>query len=410
MCSEPETRRARRRSPAAAALALALAGAAALGVAGCGKKGDPEPPLRSVPQTTDRLTVMQRHLELVLELPYPKTTAAGLALPGLDRLEVWEVRRPAAGTLPLAAGEPADAGGEAAEAAGGAGAEAATPAGGEAAQTAEAEPAPGTDAPPPLDPRQFSAAATLRASLSGAMLSDAVVGERIVVRLPLPAEIGAPETYYLAVRTVAGGEDRSELSNQAVIVPRPPPAAPRGLAAEGGPGGVRLSWQGDGPATIGYDVYRRGAQERLFLDPIARLDAGATTYFDEGARFGESYIYAVTAVAARTPTIESAVASTVEVDYRDRFAPAPPAGLVALVEEGRVRLAWEAAEAADLAGYRVSRAVAGGAFQPVGPALVTASEWVDEQVLAGTVYTWRVVSVDAEGNGSEPAEVTAEAR
>jgi hypothetical protein len=414
MCSDPHTRRARRGSPAALALALALAGAAALGLAGCGKKGDPEPPLRSVPQTTDRLTVMQRHLDLVLELPYPKTTAAGLALPGLDRLEVWEARRPAAGTLPLAEGEPAAEGGEEgeveAEAAEGASAESEAPAGGEAVQTAEAELATGTAAPPPLDPRQFEAAATLRASLSGAMLSDAVVGERIVVRLPLPAELGAPETYYLAVRTVAGGEDRSEVSNQAVIVPRPPPPAPRGLAAEAGPGGVRLSWQGDGPATTGYDVYRRGAQERLFLDPIARLDAGATTYFDEGARFGESYIYAVTAVAARTPTIESAVASTVEVDYRDRFAPAPPAGLVALVEEGRVRLAWEAAEAADLAGYRVSRAVAGGAFQPVGPALVTASEWVDEQVLAGTAYTWRVVSVDAEGNGSEPAEVTAEAR
>jgi fibronectin type 3 domain-containing protein len=238
-----------------------------------------------------------------------------------------------------------------------------------------------------------------------------VVGDRIVISLPLAATFPeVPEAHYLAVRTVAGGDDRSEMSNQAVIVPRPPPPAPQGLTAEAGPGGVRLAWQPDGPAVIGYDVYRRGAQERTFLDPIGRLDAGASGYFDETARFGERYIYAVTAVAARQPAIASAIGSTVEVDYRDRFPPAAPGGLVALVEEGRVRLAWEAAQAADLAGYRVTRASGGGAFQPVAAALVTASEWVDESVAAGTTYTWRVESVDQAGNASPPAEVTAEAR
>ena len=348
---------------AAIVVAVALAG----GLAACGKKGDPSPPLRYVPQTTEALTVSQRHLDLVLELPYPKTTAAGLALPGLDRVEVWEVRRQA--------------------------------------------PAAETAAPPPLDPREFAGAATLRTELAGAALSAAIVGERLVIPLPLAATFPAvPEALYLAVRTVSAGDDRSEMSNQAVIVPRVPPPAPRGLSAEAGPGGVRLSWQPDGAAVIGYDVYRRGAQERIFLDPIARLGADATDYFDETARFGERYIYAVTAVAAREPSIASAVGSTVEVDYRDRFAPAAPGGLVALVEEGRVRLVWEAAQDADLAGYRVSRASGGGDFRPLGDGPVTGSEWVDESVSAGTTYTWRVVSVDHEGNASDPAEVTALAR
>jgi hypothetical protein len=359
------------RRAAAVVVAVALAG----GLAACGKKGDPSPPLRFVPQTTEALAVSQRHLDLLLELPYPKTTAAGMALPGLDRVEVWEVRRLA----PRATGEEA-------------GAAAAT-------------------APPPLDPREFAAAATLRTEIAGPELAQVIVGERIVVPLPLPATFPpVPEALYLAVRTVAAGEDRSEMSNQAVIVPRVPPPAPRALTAEAAPGGVRLAWQGDGPAVIGYDVYRRGAQERAFLDPIARLDAGAADYFDETARFGERYIYAVTAVAAREPSIASAVGSTVEVDYRDRFPPAAPGGLVALVEEGRVRLVWEAAQAADLAGYRVSRSSGGGPFQPVAGELVTGSEWVDESVAAGTTYTWRVASVDSDGNASPPAEITAEAR
>lgn len=378
---------------AAVVVAVALAG----GLAACGKKGDPSPPLRYVPQTTQALTVSQRHLDLVLELPYPKTTAAGMALPGLDRIEVWEVRRPAAGALGGARRDDAAEPG-AAEPPGAEGTES-----GAAAETASG--------PPPLDPREFAGAATLRTQIAGPALSAVVVGERIVIPLPLAATFPeVPEALYLAVRTVSAGDDRSEMSNQAVIVPRVPPAAPQGLAAEAGPGGVRLSWQADGPTVIGYDVYRRGAQERTFLDPIARLDAGAGGYFDDSARFGERYIYAVTAVAAREPVIASAVGSTVEVDYRDRFPPAAPAGLVALVEEGRVRLVWEAAQAADLAGYRVSRASGGGPARPVGDGLMTGSEWVDESVSAGTTYTWQVVSVDGEGNASSPAEVTAEAR
>lgn len=436
MCSErsasPAPRGAGRRRLAPgghvllAALAALTALAAAGGLAACGKKGDPAPPLRFVPQTTDALTVAQRHLELVLELPYPKTTAAGMALPGLDRIEVWEARRPVPPAGPgagaaqgetAAVAEAGAAGDEAGDAT-----EAAEPAPSDEADGADeldGEPPPPTappaapaspTPPPPLDPRQFVALAELRTELAGAALSAAVIGERIVIPLPLGADFPTiPEARYLAVRTVAAGEDRSEFSNQAVIVPRPPPAAPRGLAAEAGPGGVRLVWQGDGPAVIGYDVFRRGAQERTFLDPLARVDAAATEYFDDTARFGERYIYGVTAVAAREPTIASAVGSTVEVDYRDRFPPAAPAGLVALVEEGRVRLVWEAAEAADLAGYRVSRAAGGEGFTPVGD-LVTAAEWVDESVTPGTVYTWRVVSVDASGNRSEAAEVTAEAR
>jgi hypothetical protein len=83
---------------------------------------------------------------------------------------------------------------------------------------------------------------------------------------------------------------------------------------------------------------------------------------------------------------------------------------VALVEEGRVRLVWEAAGAADLAGYRVVRSIAGGTFAPVGGGLIRGGEWIDEAVTAGTIYTWRVSSVDADGNESTAAEVTAEAR
>jgi hypothetical protein len=87
-----------------------------------------------------------------------------------------------------------------------------------------------------------------------------------------------------------------------------------------------------------------------------------------------------------------------------------PAGLVALVEEGRVRLVWEVVPASDLAGYRVTRASGADEGEPLGDGLVTAAEWVDEEAAPDITYTWRVQAVDEVGNVSAPAEVTATAR
>jgi hypothetical protein len=269
----------------------------------------------------------------------------------------------------------------------------------------------GAPALAPLDPQEHAAAATLRAAIEEPALGGFVVGDRLVITLPLATPFPAvAEARYLAVRTVVGEGDRSELSNQAVIVPRPPPPPPGGLTVEPRDEGIALAWQGDGPGVAGYHVYRRLAAERVWGPPLARVEAARTDHLDATAAFGQRYIYAVTAVAATAPVVESAIAEPREVEYRDLFAPAPPAGLVALVEEGRVRLVWEAVRAADLAGYRILRRAGAGDFEPLGAGLITASERVDETVAPGVTYTWRVVAVDDDGNASPPAEVTASAR
>src|SRR5690606_11460850 len=69
-------------------LSLALLVAA---LAACGKKGDPRPPILLVPAPTTDLTVTQRGDQLLLELAYPQTTAAGTPLPGLGGVTVWEL-------------------------------------------------------------------------------------------------------------------------------------------------------------------------------------------------------------------------------------------------------------------------------------------------------------------------------
>ena len=401
MCSEraaAQRRRAGRRRRAAAAAGAAALLALGLPLAGCGKKGDPLPPLRPVPARTEGLTVRQRGLDLILELPYPKVTAAGMALPSLDRLELYEVTRVAAAEhRPPPAGAAAE-GGE---------------------QRPDAEPAAEPVRPPapaPLDDRQFTSAAQIRLELTGPELSRAVVGDRIVVVVPLPRDFPpAPQAHWYAVRTVAGEDDRSDLSNQASIVPRPPPAPVAGLEAEARPDGVLLTWTPVGPDVESYDVYRREAASREFGAAIGTAPAGTPSFLDTSARFGSRSIYAVTAVARRAPVVESAIAEVREVDYRDRFAPPAPQGLVALTEEGLVRLAWEGVRASDLAGYRVLRAAGdpgpeGAGFEALTAEPIQATEYVDRAVTAGTTYTWRIVAVDATGNVSEAAEASATAR
>src|SRR4051812_28242450 len=149
---------------------LALLGAAAL-VAGCGKKGPPEPPLRFVPAPAKDLTVSQQGSRLLLGFSYPKLTPGGQALGGVAEVEVWEVKRPAAPVVPPATppATPAPA----------------KPPAAPAPVTAPAAPAAPTG-PPPLDPREFKPAAPLRLKLKGPEVGAATQGDRIVIALPLP--------------------------------------------------------------------------------------------------------------------------------------------------------------------------------------------------------------------------------
>jgi hypothetical protein len=156
------------------------------------------------------------------------------------------------------------------------------------------------------------------------------------------------------------------------------------------------------PGLAGFHVYRRLATERDFDLPLRLVGPAERSFLDRDARYGQRFIYAVTAVARRAPLVESAIAATREVDYRDVFAPPPPAGLVALADEGAVRLVWDESRAPDLAGYRLYRRRGDGPWLPLTDEPLTAVEAADADVVAGETYRYRVTAVDALGNESEP--------
>ncbi|HSS77018.1 MAG TPA: hypothetical protein VLV54_09765 [Thermoanaerobaculia bacterium] len=375
------------------AVVLALAVLAA-----CGKQGPPLPPLKAVPATTKDLVATQQGAQIVLTFTYPKTTAAGLALPGISAVEVLNATRQA-----------------------------------------------GSDGKPiAMDAKQFAATGKTLTKVAGADLTAATSGDRIVITLPVPPAIpaGAPAkpapgstptsgttpattpvpgttpapaappllAHYFVVRTFGEEGDRSEISNVSSVVPKAPPPAPERLTVTARADGVMVEWAGVTGAAGGYNIYRRDAQERFHGQPVHVAGAEERSWLDSTARFGQSYIYTVTALAQREPVVESAVGSEHEVRYQDRFPPAVPAEVVALAEAGRIRLVWKSVDAEDLAGYIVYRRTGNGSFERVTAQPLATPEYIDTAVTAGQSYGYRVTAIDKTGNESDPgAEVRAEA-
>lgn len=429
----------------------------------CGKKGDPEPPIRLTPAPTTAMTVVQRGETLLVELPYPQTTAAGTPLPRVSEVAVWMLvwRAPEA-----AAGGP--------------------------------------EAPLEVDEQQFLAGARPVRVVTGDELPEVVRGDRIVVSLPVPAPPpeGADRAMVtVAVKTQGPTGEESALSNRLSFPRIEPPAPPTGLEARDLAEGIRIRWEyplaegeeaieegeeeeteggeetdeadeteeeepaqedsfaeeteldeteseeGEGEADqaaetdaeeatetepgaaaaagaeteeapeegglAGFNVYRRRSTERSYGEPLRTLGRRSRSFLDATAAFGERYIYTVTAVGSRRPVVvESRLAEEVEVDYRDRFSPPVPKGLVALAEAGRVRLVWEASDAPDVAGYRVfRRGPDSQGFVPLTAEPISATEHADRDLAPGASYSYRVTAVDELGNESRPSDTaTATAR
>lgn len=382
---------------ASSLIAVALLAAAL----GCGKQGPPLPPLRAVPAPVKDLTVVQQGPRLLLSFTYPTVTPAGTALGGITAVEIWSVSRVAPG--------------------------------GKATT---------------IDAREFGNVAKPVQRVEGADLTSATSGSRIDITLPIPPSLltpapatppaaatpapatpppaaatppaagtttpapatatpapagPQPQAGFFAVRTLGKNGDRSELSNIVSVVPTAPPASPARVTVTARGDGVLVEWTPVEGTVAGYNVYRRGAQERANAKPVHTAGAQEKSWLDNTARFGQSYIYGVTALSQIQPPIESAIASEHEVRYVDRFPPPPPTELVALAETGRVRLVWRQSEAEDVAGYIVyRRAGDGGKFERVTPKPVEAAEYVDTAVAGGKTYTYRVTAVDQTGNESGP--------
>lgn len=350
----------------------------------------------------------------------------------------------AGGTTAAGAGAPAGSAAAGGSAAASAGAGGGAGAGGTSTGTTTPAAAAAPSTPPmpsPLDPRQYEGLAKVRLTLTSKELGAATLGNQLIIDLPLPeplpaataaapaapaavaatakATAGAPTaaapragaasapaaagpTHDYAVRAYGPQGDRSAFSNQVMLIPKVPPPSPEGVTVSPQADGILAAWKAV-PNVGGYAVYRRAATERFSSKPLALARAGETRHLDQTARFGQSYIYSVTAVDAKEPLVESAIKAEQEIHYVDVYPPPVPEELVAVAEAGRARLVWRQSEAPDLGGYIVYRRSGKGDFVRLTAKPITATNYVDTAVASGQGYDYRVTAIDQTGNESAPS-------
>ena len=381
----------------------------------CGRKEPPKPPPSKIPAPISDLELQQRGQEVLLTMSYPSVTLGGLPIEELEAIEIWQVSRILSS---LAVPE------EEAEAAGEGEAEPAEEPEAEVPAAEEVdEPETSLFSLPSVTEteedeeskedlievrgRDFAALAKLAWRIEGPEIDSAVVGNQLVVKVPLDevtsAGIGEEEILVFGARLLAGRKRVSPFSNLVKLFPRVPPPPPEDLTIEATPDGVQIDWQISDEA-LGYRVYRRQARVRDYPEPIYKAREGLGSYLDRSAVFGERYIYTVTSVGNLDPLVESAVGAEHEVNYKDRFPPDSPSEVVALPETGRVRLLWQASASTDAQGYWIYRQDPGGSFEAINSELIVGSEYLDRDVASGLIYRYYLLAVDGKGNLSEASE------
>jgi hypothetical protein len=380
---------------------LVLLAGAVLAAGGCGKKGDPEPPLPKGPNAVTNLSVEQEGDDAVLTFAFPDRLQTGAPLTDLSEIEVYRVvNAPSSLTAPRPAGGAPPSSGSST-----------TSSTTTAHLPGTAERRAATNVR--LAEEQFYATAKKVASLSLSAIAESTRGASVVYRDPLMRLLASeqkPTPLAYAVVSVRRAKERSPLSNIVSLTPDVAPDAPVLQPAYPEEGRVCLEWTAPEtdmlgqPVEIGgYEVYRRILPQEEYDAPLTPKPIPGLSFEDASAPYDAPILYTVRAVLAKNPKVEGLPADELAVVYHDVYPPPAPTRLDALSEGNRVRLVWTPVDAADLAGYLVFRAEGSGA-----PALLTSRPltdpfYTDESLAAGRRYRYVVRSVDRAGNRSQPS-------
>jgi fibronectin type 3 domain-containing protein len=211
----------------------------------------------------------------------------------------------------------------------------------------------------------------------------------------------------LAVRVTAANGKQSGWSNFVIVPVVPAPAVPEGVTPAGTARGVQVTWRASGPR---FRVLRKGEGGEYAV--VATVEE--PQWLDQTAELGGKYTYLVqTLVPLEGGRLaESELSAPAAFTYEDRFAPAAPAGLRATAAPQSIELTWDRNGEADLAGYRVYRAVGDGAMERVAE-LAQIPSYSDRAIEPGKTYRYAVAAFDRAGNESQhsaEARATAEVR
>jgi hypothetical protein len=252
--------------------------------------------------------------------------------------------------------------------------------------------------PPALD--VFERESTELASLSADDLKSSEPGGRLNLRLPAWPMRG--KILALGVRAQSRRGRVGGFSNLFVLGVIAPPARPGDPLIQVQPTDIVLTWE---PAS-GADSYQILRAEKA-EGPFRELGRSIEPQFRDNAfQWDRQYFYVVKSFA-RSPSgdVEGGASGTIAVEARDRFAPAAPGGLRAVVGTASVELSWQHNGEPDLAGYRVWRGDSAVSLAPLTAELLRAANYTDSQVSPGRTYVYAISALDQNGNESARSEV-----
>jgi fibronectin type 3 domain-containing protein len=213
----------------------------------------------------------------------------------------------------------------------------------------------------------------------------------------IPSRDWTGKEVVIGVRAIGSNGKESDWSNYAIVRVVPPPETPSGPRLENGPAGVHVIWTGGGDQ---FRVLRRTGAEETYT--VVQTIA-AHEYTDNSIEYGKPYVYRIQALvdAGNQKFAESDLSAASEVfTPQDTFPPAVPSGLRADAAGNSVALVWEGDTEPDLAGYRVYRSTAGGAWQKLADGNAVPS-YSDATVEHGKTYRYAVSAIDKAGNESD---------
>jgi len=224
-------------------------------------------------------------------------------------------------------------------------------------------------------------------------------GETAAYEIPSTEWIG--KDVIISARTIGSNGKASGWSKLVLLPVIAPPDRPMDLRLANTEQGIRLSWQARGSE---FRVFRRIGDGPVM--PLA--DVPESPWTDDSTQFGQRYSYRVQTIVklGDNREAESEVSPEQSLTPVDTFPPAAPAGLRLALAPSSIEVSWEPNTEADLAGYRVYRAIAQGPFEKIAEADIPA--YSDQQVEHGKAYRYEITAIDRTGNESghsTPAEV-----
>jgi hypothetical protein len=375
---------------------------AMLSLSGCGKRGDPLPPLPVTPQAVSGLKLAQRGGDLEIAYVVPRSTTGGVRL-GVVEVEI--LRADVAGDFQKNARRTRRR---------------AAP--GESLAETSPLPPPGTTvrvAARALDRGHVSTLSSVASlvvqspppaphDLVAELKGESVVlsWQGVVPSPPPPSPSPSPSVSPGASPTPSPRTSPSPSPIPSLLVspgPGPTPSpAPSGLASPP-PSPSPSPSPTPKPPARGFLLYRRSDPGGSFGAPIRSEPFETSAFEDKTVSLGQRWCYIVGTVVSTEPVVESRRSNEACVSVTDIVAPAAPSGVAALGGPDGVEVSWSPSTEPDLASYRVYREVPGGPRERVGEVAPPETSLRDARAAPGTRYSYTVTAVDRAGNESKPS-------